>query len=131
MKPIVNLMTSMWNMTDIDWLGYQLNKEQKFIFHHIHKREHGGKVELNNGAILCGGVNSHQYLHIIECKDYELFVYLNNMLKTINNQREMPNKQQLLAIDNIFKQFEREYCGYRNSRGELLIKEEYTKRLIK
>lgn len=131
MKPIVNLMINMWNMTDRDWLGYKLNKENYFVFHHIHKREHGGKLIIDNGAILCGGESSHQYLHVIECKDYELFVYLNNMLKNINSQREMPSKQQLLAIDSVFKQFEREYCGYKTKRGKYLIKEEYTERLIK
>ena len=62
-------------------------------------------------------------------KDIEIYSYINNMLKTINSQMYMPTRQQLLAIDSVFRQFEREYCGKKTAKGNELIKEEYTKRL--
>lgn len=118
-------------MSNIDWMGYELKKGNIFNYHHIIKKEHGGLLTINNGAILCGGTSSHQYLHIIEYKDFELYVYLNNILQNINSQREMPSRQQLLAIDSILRQFEREHSGDRTSKGKVLIKEEYTRRIIK
>lgn len=125
------IMINEWKMTNIDWMGYELQKGDIFNYHHIVKKEHGGLLTIDNGAILCGGISSHQYLHVIECKDYDIYIYLNNLLKNINNQREMPNRQQLLAIDSLLRQFEREHCSDRTSKGKLLIKEPYTRRIIK
>lgn len=129
MKPIVKFMIHQWNMKDMDWLGYKLQKGNIYTYHHIIKEEHGGKQTINNGAILTEV--SHPYLHIIEYKDYELYTYLTNLLICINNQRYMPTKQQLLAINSILESFEREHCSDRTQKGKLLIKEEYTKRIIK
>jgi len=36
-----------------------------------------------------------------------------------------------MAIDDILTCFEREYCGIRTKKGYPLIKEEYTRRLLK
>jgi len=129
MKQITKFMINMWDMSNIDWMGYKLNKNNPYTYHHILKKEFGGKETIDNGAILTK--IPHEYIHIIEFKDLEMYIYINNLLKNINNQRELPNRQQLLAIDSILRQFEREHCSDRNSKGKLLIKEEYTNRLIK
>lgn len=60
-----------------------------------------------------------------------MYIYLNNILKEINNQGYMPIYRQYKAIDSILRQFEIEHCSDRTKKGKLLIKEEYTKRLIK
>lgn len=130
MRKITKLMINIWKMENIDWLGYVLEKDDYFSFHHIKKKQDGGKIKIDNGAILCGK-SSHPYIHLIESRDIEMYVYLNNLLKNINSQRTMPNKQQLLAINSILKQFEREHCSDKNKYGELLIKEKYVRRLIK
>ena len=127
MKPIVRLMIYQWNMSDIDWLGYELKVNSKYTYHHIEKKEFGGKRTINNGAILID--TSHTYLHLIESKDLDMYIYLNNILKNINNQREMPNRQQLLAIDSLLTQFEKEHDRDRTKKGKILIKEEYTRRI--
>ena len=129
MKEITKIMINMWKMENVDWLGYELQKGDYFSYHHIKKREFGGKEIINNGAILCSN-SSHQYIHLIENKDYEMYLYLTNILMNINNQREMPNKYQLLAIDNILKQFEKEHENDRSKKGKILIKEEYKRRVI-
>lgn len=123
---IKDLMIYIWKMEDIDWLGYKLEKKDKFTFHHITKKCNGGKLEINNGAILTN--ISHPYLHIIESRDFDMYLYLNNILRAINDQRQMPNKLQVLAIKNVLEQFEREHCSDRTSKGKTLIKEEYLKR---
>ena len=130
MKKITIHMINIWKMTNTDWFGYKICKDNLFSYHHIEKRENEGPTTINNGAILCAKT-SHPYLHLIEDKDLELYIYLSNILKNINNQREMPNRQQLLAIDSILSQFEREWQGKTNKRGKQLIKEEYTRRFIK
>ena len=52
MKKITQEMIHIFKMTDFDWMGYELTKEANyFTFHHIIKKEHGGKEKINNGAI--------------------------------------------------------------------------------
>ena len=123
---IKNIMINMYNMLNMDWLGYTLEKNDIFTFHHITKKEHGGKMEINNGAILTNV--SHPYLHIIENKDFDMYTYLNKLLKTINEQGYMPSEMQLLIIDNVLRQFEREHCSDYTKKGKLLIKDEYVSR---
>lgn len=128
MKHLVIEMKHIWNTNDVDWMGYKLNKGDSLSFHHIVKKENKGKFEIDNGALLNNN-SSHPYLHLIETKDLELYVYLNNLLQNINTQRSFPSKQQLLAIDSILKQFEREHCSDKNSKGKYLIKNEFYDRM--
>ena len=46
----------------------------------------------------------------------------------INNQGFMPTKSQLLAIDSILLEFEEEFGEVKNSKGKILIKDEYRER---
>lgn len=125
MKEITKLMVREWNMKDRDWLGYKLQRGDMFTYHHnLIARRHKGTETIKNGAILCGKT-SHPYLHIIESRDYDMFIYLTIILAKINEQGCMPNKQQLLAIDSVLRMFEREHDRDRTSKGKILIKEEY------
>lgn len=131
MRQITKIMITDYGMREFDWLGYKVSRSNPFSFHHIVKKENGGLYTYNNGAILTGGVgSSHEYLHIIEVKDNDLYVYLNNLLKTINDQRFMPTLNQLKAIRSILLQFEREHCSDRTKKGKLLIKPSYVEKRI-
>lgn len=129
MKDIKIKMIKIYNITDTCWMGYKVSENNPFTYHHIIKAENGGKEEIKNGAILT--LNPHQYLHIIENYDFELYIYINNLLKKINEQGTMPNLCQLRTIDELLKSFERQHCSTKNSKGKLLIKEEYYKRYIR
>lgn len=111
-------------MTDTDWLGYNL--PERFTYHHIIKKCDGGERTINNGAVLY--ISSHSYLHTIENYDLDKYIFINRILKDINNQRIIPTTEQLKQIDYVLKEFEAEYDGYISSRGKVLIKEEYKKR---
>lgn len=126
MKNITKIMIDQYNVQKIDWMGYKLNKDNLYTYHHIVKREHGGKEIIENGAILTR--IAHEYLHKIECKDIELYNYINNVLKQINEQGFGPLKRQLLAIDFILKMFEKEHFGDSTKKGKVLIKNEYFRR---
>ena len=126
MKNITKIMIDQYNVQKIDWMGYKLNKDNPYTYHHLIKRENGGKETIENGAILTR--IAHEYLHKIECKDIELYNYINNVLKQINEQGFGPLKRQLLAIDFILRQFEKEHFGDSTKKGKVLIKNEYLKR---
>jgi hypothetical protein len=116
-------------MDNMDWMGYKLTRKNFPTFHHLVKKCDGGSLSIENGAVL--GKNDHTYLHIIEYKDYEMYLYINNILKEINNQRYMPTYNQICDIDDTLYLFEKEHCSDTNKKGELIIKPEYTRRLIK
>lgn len=120
LKTLINI----YNMNDIDWMGYKL--QERFSYHHIIKRCHGGERTFNNGAVLY--ISSHSYLHTIEYYDLDKYLFINNILKDINNQRTMPTTEQLKQIDYILREFEKEHDGETSTRGKILIKEEYKKR---
>lgn len=108
----------------IDWMGYDVFKIQDFTFHHLIKKSDGGLYTFDNGALL-NGKTSHPYLHLIEVKDFDMYSYINNLLKNINTQRFKPTKNQLLAIRAVLEQFEREHCSDRTRKGAMLIKTKY------
>ena len=125
MNNVTKLMIIKWNMTNIGWMGYELKRDNPFTFHHLIKRCHKGKLEISNGAILTR--NAHEYLHIIESRDLDMYNYINAVLKEINIQGHMPIERQLKAIDSVLNQFAREHCSDRTRNGNLLIKEKYIK----
>ena len=123
MKYITSLMINEYGVRKVCFMGYKVSKENPYTFHHLKKKEHGGKEELENGAILTE--IAHKYLHIIESRDKELYELLNNVLWQINEQGFAPLERQLLAIDYILKIFEEKYDKDRTKSGKILIKREY------
>ena len=126
MKNVTKLIIRIYNVKKIDWMGYKVSKDNPYTYHHLKKKEYGGKEDLKNGAILTD--IAHKYLHIIESRDKELYDLLNNVLWQINEQGFAPLKRQLLAIDFILRQFEEKYKNQTNSKGKQLIKNKYFKR---
>lgn len=116
-----------------DFMGYSLQKNDIYTFHHLivpHRKckEQGlgeGYLEWN-GAILCGKT-SHPYLHLIETKDYEMFLAISSEMIDENIKGYL-DIQNIRYIDDCLKSFEREHCSDRCKKGKLLIKEEYLRR---
>ena len=72
MDNILKTLINIYNMNEIDWLGYKL--QDRFSYHHIIKKCDGGKRTLDNGAVLFQ--TSHSYLHTIENYDIEKYIIL-------------------------------------------------------
>lgn len=112
-------------ISGLDWMNYHLVKGQ-VTFHHIEKRENGGKRTLDNGALLMP--TPHQYLHLIECKDIETYIALNKLFKVINTQMTEPNKDQREIIEYLLQDFEYHHRNDKNSKGKTLIQRKYKER---
>lgn len=123
MKEITRIMINEYGVKRICFMGYKVSKDNPYTYHHIKKKENGGKEEKKNGAILTD--IAHRYLHIIESRDKELYDLINNVLWQINEQGFAPLERQLLAIDYILKIFEEKYKGEKGRSGKVLIKKEY------
>ena len=130
MKSITITMVNIYGMKKVDWLGYELQKDDMFTYHHnITKKENGGNESIRNGAVLCGKT-SHPYIHLIEYLDFDIYMYLTKLLTEVNNQRTMPTDKQFILMHNALKYFESEHKYDRSKKGKILIKEEYKKRVI-
>ena len=114
-------MINIWKMGTMDWLGY--DNFERYSFHHIKKKCDGGEQIISNGAVL--HQNSHQYLHTIENYDLDKYIFLNTILKAINEQREMPSINQLKQIKLVLLEFQNEYEGKLSSRDKPIIKKQY------
>ncbi len=109
----------------LDWLNYKLVKKD-LTFHHIVKKCDGGREELSNGALIMPV--GHQYLHIIEYKDYKTYKHINDVFKMVNKQEYEPTKEQREALEYILRQFEEKHKYDKTSKGKMLIKKEYLER---
>lgn len=139
MRDITKLMIAKYKLLELkyDFMGYEFDKEKELSFHHLivpHRLSQiknipeDGYVEWN-GAILKQST-AHNYLHIIERYDRDMFDAITNEMVDENNKGYLDLKN-ILYIDDILKCFEREYSGARTKNGKPLIKEEYTRRRVR
>lgn len=119
-----------------DFMGYDFNKTQQLSFHHLLiPRRYCGKYGLGEGYLWWNGVilrqnTSHEYLHVIESKDLDRFNAITSELID-ENVKGYLDQDNLFAIDDILDSFEREYSGTSTKKGKPLIKEEFTRRLVR
>ncbi len=139
MREVTKLMIKKYalNKLKYDFMGYQFENIAELSFHHlllphyICKEEEigcNGYFEWN-GALLVRNT-AHDYLHVIEKYDLDYFNILTSEMMDMHVKGYL-DYNNLKYIDDILKCFEREYSGKHNKRGEIIVKEEFTRRLIK
>lgn len=128
MNQVKSDMLHIYKPRGLDWLGYKITRQNQYSFHHIVKIADGGQTNIQNGAILT--TISHEYLNIIEYKDYEIYSRLNEMLLIVNNSISSPTLEHYQKVNDYLKFFEKEHIRDRNSKGKILIKTDYLKRSI-
>jgi len=129
MKEISKLMIREFKIKQLgyDFMGYKLQKGDIYTAHHlIVPARQGGKLTRQNTAILCGQT-SHPYLHLIECKDYDIFCYITSEMIDMNILGRL-DIENLRHIDEVLRQFEKEHYDDRGKKGKRLVKEEYLRR---
>ncbi len=126
MGNITNQMIEIYKMNKckFDFAGYYFNKREELSYHHnIIANCDGGPRTIRNGAILVRDT-SHDYVHIIEKIDSEIFYKLSSEFldENLKGRLDMEN---LKAIRDLLLYFEREHDHEYTKRGKLLIKREY------
>lgn len=112
-------------ISGLDWMNYTLVKRE-LTYHHILKKAEGGREWVENGALLMP--IPHQYLHIIEYKDWKTYKHINDIFKMVNEQHYEPTLEQREAIECMLEEFEYKHKDDRTSKGKKLIKSEYLQR---
>jgi len=138
MREITRLMIKEYRLNKLkyDFMGYEFNNTSQLSFHHLiipHRECRrlmlGEGYFKENGAILRQNT-AHDYLHTIEQYDMDMFNHITSEMidENIKGYLDMSN---IKNIDDILCQFEREYCSTRNKKGQPVIREEYTRRLVR
>ena len=96
-------MMKIYNTYTIDWINY-LIRNNDITYHHIQKAEDGGKVTFDNGALLTQ--RAHNYLHLIERIDIDIYNRINEVLKEIIENKSEPTAIQRKKIDLLLYEFE-------------------------
>jgi len=127
MKNITREMLKIYEpISGLDWLNYKIVNKGDMTAHHILKKEHGGKLEQSNIALLINV--SHQYLHLIEYKDIDTYITINKIFKIVNEQGKEPTKEQRQIIEYLLQGFESEHRWDKGSKGNLILQKKYLQR---
>lgn len=91
MKKVLKLLVSKYAVEEFDWMHFKITEENPLTYHHIKKKEFGGKKTIENGAPLT--VDAQSYLHYIEKKDINAYNRINAILRKINRQGFAPTPE--------------------------------------
>ncbi len=126
MKEITREMLKIYKpISGLDWMNYRIVRRD-MTAHHIIKKENGGKLVIDNVALLMP--IAHQYLHIIEYKDIETYVAINKIFKLVNEQGYEPTREQREIIEYLLNEFETIHRKDKSSKGKILIQRKYLNR---
>ena len=135
MREITEKMIKNFKIMELgfDFMAYNVDKKSSLSFHHLiipHRESQKYKIGEGylywNGAILRQNT-SHDYLHLIETIDYDMFMAITSEMidENIKGYLDITN---LRYINDVLCQFEREHCSDMSKKGKLLIKDDYLKR---
>jgi hypothetical protein len=119
-----------------DFLGYKVNRKQDLSYHHlIIPRRHCKGAGLGEGYLYWNGAilrqnTSHNYLHIIENIDPEIFCLITSEMIDENIKRKI-DIDNLKRIKDLLIYFEKEHDHDITKSGKLLIKREFVTSRVK
>lgn len=133
-------MLDIYEPDGYDWMNFSITNGNKISFHHIEKRENGGKSRPCNGAILTKW--SHRFLHYLEYICPDAFNDFQDLFRRINASNAPRTQEHVNEVDAIiynilnggytFKKqidieemgiyFLRNYCDDIKIKGKSLVK---------
>ena len=126
MKPITREMIKMYQLNKLgfDFMGYKFNRSEQLSYHHnVIAKRNGGLETIRNGAILVRDT-SHDYIHVIERIDPEIFYLITSEVLDENLKGKI-DIENLRKIRDLLLYFEREHDHDTSKKGKLLIKREF------
>ena len=135
MREVTKLMIKKYalNKLKYDFMGYTFERTNELTFHHLivpkkdcKGMEAGGYLDWNGSLLI---FNSHEYLHRIQTYNDDMFQAITLEMIDENNKGRL-DMENIKAIDDILRCFEKEYLGKTTKGGNEIIKEEYLNRLL-
>lgn len=81
------------------------NKYNKLTYHHILERRNGGKITLDNGALL--GRSEHDYLNYLDNYYHKLYNELNELFYELNKTYAPPTQNHYEEVASVLKKIKK------------------------
>lgn len=94
MKRELREMIEIYKPEGKDWMGFKLSKSNPYTYHHIKEKKNGGKVDINNGAILTK--RAHRLLNFLEIHHPDIYNLYQQLFVRIN-ERMAPLDESLIT----------------------------------
>ena len=78
---LIPKLINIYKSLELDWLSYQITKNNILTIHHVIKVADGGILSIDNAALLTK--KSHRALNICESKDIILYREINDFFREI------------------------------------------------
>lgn len=132
MRPITREMIKQFDIkkTNYDFMGYTFNNVNQLSFHHLIVPKRECKIKgLGDGYLFWNGAilkqdTSHDYLHVIERIDREVFLAITQQMIEENKKGKL-DIENLKKIRDLLLYFELHYQDIENNQGKKLIKRKY------
>lgn len=132
MKSITRDMIKIYNIKKIgcDFMGYTFNRYEELSFHHlIIPKKDCKEAGIGDGYLQWNGAilkqeTSHDYLHMIERMERELFEDITKVMIDENVKGKI-DKENLIKIRKLLLEFESIYSKNVNKQGKQLIKRKF------
>lgn len=90
MRKIVMEMIEIFKPDGIDWMDYLIDdKMNRLTFHHIIEARNGGKLIIQNGALIT--LDAHILLNHYEREDSLTYMWLNGIFTELNRTMKPPD----------------------------------------
>ncbi len=117
-QELLEKLLKIYEVDKLDWLSYQVTKNNILTLHHIIKVADGGILTPENAAILTK--KAHRALNICESRDFILYSEINAFFNEIIRYR-MALEDQLTRM-SLNEEFRRESKGYKLALTRTLYK---------
>ena len=101
MKFYLVKMLEIYKPDKVDWMNFDVTKNNPYSYHHIVKRSDGGKSRPDNGAILTR--LSHKFLHFLEIFCPDAFYDYQRLFRRINDTNAPSTDELAEEIDEIMQ----------------------------
>ncbi len=99
LRKVLDQMIEIYKPMDIDWMNYALTKNNKYTYHHILEKKNGGKIDVDNGAILT--IYSHRFLHFLEKMCPDAYNDLQSLFSRINASKAPMSSDDIDEVNSI------------------------------
>lgn len=131
MKDITKLIINRYHISKLgyDFMGYNFISPTDLSYHHtILEREEGGEETIENGVVLVRKT-SHDYVHIIERHNKEIFMKIRQVLID-EIEKGIIDMDNLKRINELLLEFEMKHGEDTFKDGTLIIRDSYKERLL-
>lgn len=121
---LIEKMLVIYKPLNEDWMGFKLTRNNPYTFHHIKEKRHGGRYEIQNGALLTR--EGHQFLNFLDVKCHQAYDDYQNIFRRIVKEGQITDDTLEDIYGMMLDIFYYDYYHIRRRYGDLSKFEEYT-----